>query len=166
MFPKNTISHGLLNLSDHRPLLLNADLHLERTARSSSFLNMWTQHSDFIEDTKANWLMPARGPGLKLLHEKLYRLKQYLNWWNKHKFGNIFVKLKNCELQVSAAESAVLSSPSESKRNVWLNFNLFFPIRWPWKKPVGDKRPILNGELMVRKTPSSFMPLSIESMLG
>lgn len=44
--------------------------------------------------------MPTRHSGLKKLWEKLYRLRQYLGWWNKKVFGNLFHKLQEEEKRV------------------------------------------------------------------
>lgn len=55
----------------------------------------------------ANLSIPSSYFGLKRLWEKLHRLKQYLGWWNRIIFGNIFYKLKEEEQKVVKAEETL-----------------------------------------------------------
>ena len=79
---------------------------------------MWCSHSDFLKEVKANWEIPARTIGMKKLSEKLFRLKQFLKWWNGKMFGNIFQNIKDMEYEVMKAEIEVNNCPNEHNGNV------------------------------------------------
>lgn len=90
LFVKTIISHVMLKVSDHRPLHIETFSHLEQKASTFKFQNMWAVHPNFVKEVEKNWYMPARNKGMLKIREKLFRLKQFLIWWNKKFFGNIF----------------------------------------------------------------------------
>ena len=61
-----------------------------------------------------NWALPARNVGLKKFWEKQHMLKQYLVWWNKNVFGDLFASLKALEAEVVDLELVFYSFPSDS----------------------------------------------------
>lgn len=126
IFSKNTITHGILKESDHRPILVEAWSTSASVKGNFRFQNMWILHLNFLEEVQNNWNLPARSEGLKKIKEKLSRLKFFLKFWNKNTFGNIFDKVKSLEEEVATAESLATSNPSEvNKRNWKEKFDLF-----------------------------------------
>ena len=89
---------------------------------------MWTLHPDFLKEVESNWAMPSRNVGLKKLKEKLFRLKQFFIWWNKHTFGNIFDKVKKFEAEVLTAELAASSNPSVMNAEILKNKQIQFSL--------------------------------------
>ena len=82
---------------------------------------MWSKHENFLQSVKSNWTQPTfQTSGMKKLSEKLYRLKQFLRWWNINIFGNVFTKLKKKELEVNVSESLWISDPSDDNKVVFL----------------------------------------------
>ena len=127
-FTQTTISHGMLQHSDHRPLLLKFLNSFEKPKSSFKFLNMWTLHPDFLKEIEANWNMPARTSGLRKLKEKLFRLKQFLQFWNKKVFGNVFERIKKLEAEVLSAELAASVNPCLSTSEVLKSKKILFDL--------------------------------------
>lgn len=75
---------------------------------------MWLKHPECVKSIESNWNLPARQTGLKKLWEKLHRLKQFLQWWNKHVFGDLFSKLHDEESKVAMAESKYNAEPNDT----------------------------------------------------
>lgn len=71
-------------------------------------------HENFLKEVEKNWNMPASHVGLKKIKEKLFRLKQFLVFWNKKMFGNVFERVKKLELEVANAELQVQNTPIDT----------------------------------------------------
>ena len=74
---------------------------------------MWTLHSDFLRVVKEAWEVVDHGDGLRLLQQKLIRVKAALKSWSRDTFGNIFAALDHWEDEVARAESNYETSPTD-----------------------------------------------------
>lgn len=104
-FTVNKVTHGVRRLSDHKPLLIEMNITDLKRKSSFRFQDMWLKHPDCIKSIEINWSLPTRNKGLHKLWEKLHRLKQFMQWWNKHVFGDLFDRLRTEELKVATAET-------------------------------------------------------------
>ena len=112
-FQRTVTIHGVhTKVSDHRPIFTETFLTEEFKKGPFKFQNMWLLHSSFLSEVNKNWNIPARTFGLKKLKEKLFRLKQFLIFWNKHTFGNIFQNLIQLESDIAQVEEDVFENPS------------------------------------------------------
>lgn len=82
-FQRTVTVHGVhTKISHHRPIFIETFQSGEIRKGSFKFQNIWTLHASFLNEVEKNWGMPARCTGLKKFKEKLYRLKQFLIFWN------------------------------------------------------------------------------------
>lgn len=113
-FASSKVTHGIRRCSDHTPLLIESIINPVRRKGQFRFQDMWLKHPECVKSIESNWNLPARKQGLKKLWEKLHRLKQYLQWWNRHVFENFFSKLQEEEAKVSKAEVNYNVDPSDA----------------------------------------------------
>ena len=111
-FLSHKVIHGVSRNSDHKPLIFYSDVAVQHRKSQFRFQDMWFKHPDCLKVIENNWRIPARNSGMKKLWEKLQRLKQFLKWWNKHVFGNIFHKMKEKEEKVAFHELAYHDNPT------------------------------------------------------
>nr|GLL49523.1 uncharacterized protein LOC109193312 [Ipomoea trifida] len=84
---------------DHSLLLISCELISPHVApKHFVFLNLWTKHDDFFRVVQDSWIEPIDGAPMFVLATKV------LGVWSKGTFGDIFVKLKECEDKVQALE--------------------------------------------------------------
>nr|GMD98094.1 uncharacterized protein LOC109164037 [Ipomoea batatas] len=84
---------------DHSLLLISCELISPHVApKHFVFLNVWTKHDDFFRVVQDSWIEPIDGAPMFVLAIKV------LGVWSKGTFGDIFVKLKECEDKVQALE--------------------------------------------------------------
>ncbi|XP_041995737.1 uncharacterized protein LOC121745859 [Salvia splendens] len=76
---------------------------------------MWVRHESFIKEVEKDWKVPTGARGMVNLQIKLSRLKKCLKIWNKNVFGNIFVKIKQAE--VEAKEAAMIFERNQTPAN-------------------------------------------------
>ena len=114
LFASVKIHHGILKYSDHRPLFVDNCVNMEPRKCPFRFQNMWIKHPSFLDEVRKNWSMPARNSGLRKIKEKLHRLKQFLVWWNKKIFGNVFQKIKNLEDTIALTEVQMNTNPIDA----------------------------------------------------
>ena len=69
---------------------------------------------DFCLDVvKQCWSGSLPGSPLKVLSEKLRKMKQALRQWSRSSFGDIFLEIRSAEQKVAEAELAHDDNPSE-----------------------------------------------------
>ncbi|XP_031112000.1 uncharacterized protein LOC116015972 [Ipomoea triloba] len=84
-FPEAKVEHLPLINSDHAPLLIRSDPHLNTVGRKAFRFNMaWAVHADFINCVKKSW---DSGKGIE---ENKQNTAVALQAWNKNTVGNIF----------------------------------------------------------------------------
>lgn len=120
-YPSLSVKHGVRRSSDHKPLLIDASSFSSCGFKPFRFQNMWIAHHAFLSEVKKNWAVPARGVDMKIFWEKLHRLKQFLRWWNKSFFGNIFDNLKQKEEELAILEERLHLDPSDSNTSLFNN---------------------------------------------
>lgn len=122
----------------------------EKKSGAFRFQNMWLFHPKGIPSIKQNWEMPARHRGLKQLWEKLHRLKQFLGWWNKAKFGNIFQKLKEEEKKVLLAEQVFQEDSNETNqalvRKAASDYQLLLNLEEKYWKQQANCKWLIEGD--------------------
>ncbi|KAL0912744.1 hypothetical protein M5K25_018740 [Dendrobium thyrsiflorum] len=100
-----SVEHLSRSLSDHCPLFVSINLDTCRHLATFMFhfQNMWIQNLDFDCLVNSNWsscLAPDNSiKGMVWFWLKLKRLKQCINWWNKHHFKNLFANIKRWRLR-------------------------------------------------------------------
>ncbi|XP_027183870.1 uncharacterized protein LOC113782162 [Coffea eugenioides] len=108
-----TVRHLGRDPSDHEPLLLSAVTRLDGKPSPFRFLNVWTTKPGFLDVVKQCWSGSLPGSPLKVLSEKLRKMKQALRQWSRSSFGDIFLEIRSAEQKVAEAELAHDDNPSE-----------------------------------------------------
>lgn len=115
-FPMVKVKHLSRITSDHAPLLLNLNVQSDTTPRSFRFLNVWTEHNDFLKFVAGQWSTYPTIGGMRGMYNKLQSLKKDLQHWNKQVFGNIFDKLAAVEREANIQEAIYDSNPTMENR--------------------------------------------------
>ncbi|KAG5605800.1 hypothetical protein H5410_027292 [Solanum commersonii] len=102
--PQTTITHLPSVGSDHCPLLMEMTDREEEHIKYFKFLNCWTDQPNFNDIVRACWEKPVEGNNMWRFHQKLKRLSNTLSSWSRGEFGDIFIKVKEYEERVRAAE--------------------------------------------------------------
>ncbi|XP_071924697.1 uncharacterized protein [Coffea arabica] len=108
-----TVQHLGRDPSDHAPLLLSAVTRLDGKPSPFRFLNVWTTKSGFMDVVRECWSGSLPGSPLKVLSEKLRKMKHALRHWSRSSFGDIFLETWSPEQKVAEAEIAHDDNPSE-----------------------------------------------------
>nr|XP_027096084.1 uncharacterized protein LOC113715980 [Coffea arabica] len=108
-FDVTKVSHLVRGRSDHAPLLIKCGMH---KAHSSSFrfLNVWANHSSFMDVVRDAWQVPVQAGGMLGFHQRLSSVKHKLRCWSRQSFGDIFQTvqvaeetLRHCQEEFDAA---------------------------------------------------------------
>ncbi|XVE49746.1 hypothetical protein DITRI_Ditri01bG0106000 [Diplodiscus trichospermus] len=76
-------------VSDHCPALIQFKSSSFQPAKPFKFYNFWAKHSDFLGVVEESWKLPVKGNPMKILYNKLRRLKPELKKLNKAHFSDI-----------------------------------------------------------------------------
>ncbi|KAI3465771.1 hypothetical protein Pfo_022434 [Paulownia fortunei] len=114
LFHTTRVSHLPRIWFDHSPLLISMNATSVKPVTSFRFLRMWARHHAFKEAVNSSWQQPTNNQGMINLQQKLYRLKQFLRWWNKNIFGDIFENIKKAEQEVANSETKFDNNPCDS----------------------------------------------------
>lgn len=71
------------NTSDHKPILLDLQAHLDLGPIPFRFSPLWTKEPDFMQLVKDYWRQPVNGSPFFVWEEKLRRVKATLKRWAK-----------------------------------------------------------------------------------
>ncbi|XP_022853767.1 uncharacterized protein LOC111375198 [Olea europaea var. sylvestris] len=113
-----TVKHLNKTSSDHSPLLLQWTSDDDLGPRPFRFLNVWTKHHDFLAFVSQKWSLPTHLTEMAALWEKFFRMKQGLNWWNRHVFEDIFLRVRDAEDRVDESEIVFDSDPTPEHRDI------------------------------------------------
>ncbi|XP_027166310.1 uncharacterized protein LOC113766302 [Coffea eugenioides] len=101
------------DLSDHAPLLLSAATRLDGKPLPFRFLNLWTKNPSFLELVKGSWDATSAGSPLRVLSDKMRKVKHALQQWSRSEFGDIFLASRTAEQRVLEAEIVHDNQPSD-----------------------------------------------------
>ena len=65
-------------VSDHCLALIMLQQVSDSPPKPFRFFNFWTKHAQFLKLVEDSWVKPCSGDPMKILHEKLKRMKQEL----------------------------------------------------------------------------------------
>lgn len=80
------------------------------------YLDLWTDHEDFLHVVHESWQEPIQGNPFCVLHQKLKRVSKWLSCWSRQAFGNIYEKPKKLEKQIADLEAALILNNSPEHR--------------------------------------------------
>nr|XP_027061902.1 uncharacterized protein LOC113688298 [Coffea arabica] len=86
---------------------------LDSKPKPFRFLNFWTKNPGFLDVIKGSWAAPSTGSPLRVLSDKLRRVKHALRQWSRSSFGDIFFASRTAEQKVLEAEIAHDNHPSD-----------------------------------------------------
>lgn len=69
IFAQNEVTHAIRRCSDHRPLILCANISIVPRVSNFRFQDMWLLHPDYKSGIRNHWNLPARNSGVKKLRE-------------------------------------------------------------------------------------------------
>lgn len=92
-------------MSDHCPLILKSNSQ-NRGSKPFRFFNCWLEHVGFKGLIESAW-NEFRGFGwnASVLKEKFKFLKQKIKSWNVDVFGNVDIKIKHLEVEISSLDA-------------------------------------------------------------
>ncbi|KAI3474488.1 hypothetical protein Pfo_029398 [Paulownia fortunei] len=114
LFQFTKVTHLPRIWSNHSPLLISVSLQSSKPPSSFRFFKMCTRHHLFLEAISKSWQTPTSSEGMINLQHKLYRLKQFLKWWNRNNFGDIFENIKKAEWDIKISEHNFEEDPTEA----------------------------------------------------
>lgn len=81
--------------SDHAPMVINVDPPIKIGKKPFMFLNIWTEHEQFLNVVRGVWEEEVQGNAMFRFKTKLKKAKAVLKDWNWAVFGNVFERVKN-----------------------------------------------------------------------
>ncbi|XP_019166699.1 PREDICTED: uncharacterized protein LOC109162453 [Ipomoea nil] len=100
--------------SDHSPMVVNMEAQIKMGRKPFIFLNVWSDHEQFMAVVKGVWSQEIQGNAMFRLKTKLKNLRMELKKWNWETFGNIFEKVKEQEEKMETVEKGLQNDPSEN----------------------------------------------------
>ncbi|XP_070029459.1 uncharacterized protein [Nicotiana sylvestris] len=109
IFPKTQVSHLSRVGSDHAPLLVTIEKQHGQKKRYFKFLNLWTEHPEFLEVVNNAWNKEVQGGPFWSFHLKMKNIVAALSMWSKDRIRDIFARTKELEQQVLICEERCLN---------------------------------------------------------
>ncbi|KAH0702373.1 uncharacterized protein [Solanum tuberosum] len=103
--------------SDHAPILLTCGQKTEVTRRPFRFLKFWSEHAEFQQIVKDNWVSEEADVFIRL-KQKMKKTKTALSNWSRVTFGDIFKQLSIREEIVRVKEVLFETSPTTENRKI------------------------------------------------
>ncbi|XP_060182082.1 uncharacterized protein LOC132611715 [Lycium barbarum] len=107
-FDFTTVNHLPSTGSDHAPLLVNCQKEDGNPIKFFKFLNLWVDHSDFLNVVQQAWEENIYGNPLWILHQKLKRTSKVLSVWSRATFGDIYEEVTKMESKIADLENNLL----------------------------------------------------------
>ncbi|XP_060183358.1 uncharacterized protein LOC132613361 [Lycium barbarum] len=115
-FGSTLVTHLSRTGSDHALLLIHAGTEEMNFIKYFKFLNIWTEHEDYLSIVKEAWEINATGNPLQALHQKIKNVCSRLSAWSRIAFGDIYEEPKRLEILIRSLEEAmILDTSSESR---------------------------------------------------
>ncbi|KAH0672952.1 hypothetical protein KY284_024039 [Solanum tuberosum] len=112
-FRETSISHFLRTCFDHAPLLIKCVRENANFVKYLRFLNIWTEHKDYMSVVQDVWNRDQEGNPLQILHQKLKIVSKALSGWSRIAFGDFYEDLKRLEILIKDLEEASINNNSQ-----------------------------------------------------
>lgn len=126
VFATSTVEFLPPEVSDHCLGLVKLCKEVFSPPKPFKFFNFWVRHSEFLDLVKQSWEVPCDGSPMKVLFDKLKRLKFPLRLFNKRYFGNISARVDQKRKELAEAQKKVMNSATselvEAMRNLSAEF--------------------------------------------
>lgn len=86
IYPDTIVQHLPRTYSDHCPILVTLQKHRNPTTKAFRFEKIWSTDPSLVNIIQQSWL---HNPPLE---EAIQNFKENVTHWNRHSFGNIFLK--------------------------------------------------------------------------
>ncbi|KAH0769974.1 hypothetical protein KY290_013955 [Solanum tuberosum] len=94
VFNATSVTHLSRTCSDHAPLLVKMNFDNTHIIKYFKFLNIWIEHTEFLEIVKHSWNEEVVGNPLFVLHQKIKRTCKTLSSWSRQAFCDIYEEPK------------------------------------------------------------------------
>ncbi|KAL3361773.1 hypothetical protein AABB24_014579 [Solanum stoloniferum] len=91
LFNKTVVNHLAIASSDHAPLLVDFTNRVEEFQKYFKFLNIWTEHPEFLEVVRKEWVEECHGNPMWKLHRKLKKTTTALSRWSKVTYFGTYI---------------------------------------------------------------------------
>lgn len=110
-FPTSFVNYMPHASSDHCPALISLDQIPTTSKKSFMFLDMWCQHSSFIEIVREAWNMQIEGTPMYVLVQKLKALKPKLKQLNRLHYSQIEERFQEAHQRLIDCKTAAQVHP-------------------------------------------------------
>ncbi|XP_015169175.1 uncharacterized protein [Solanum tuberosum] len=116
VFNATSVTHLSRTCSDHSPLLVKMNFDNTHIIKYFKFLNIWTEHTEFLETVKHSWNKEVFGNPLFVLHQNIKRTCKTLSSWSRQTFGDISEEPRKLKAQMRILEENSVTNNSEENR--------------------------------------------------
>lgn len=102
-------------VSDHSPLVFECASSSNPCGRPFTFFNFLAQHSKFEQVVAESWVADISSTGLKLVWDKLKRLKGGLKRLHREELADIEHRIEVAREQLSSIQEGLKASPLDSQ---------------------------------------------------
>ncbi|KAK6777573.1 hypothetical protein RDI58_024291 [Solanum bulbocastanum] len=93
---------------DHVRLLVQSSVNSNDFVKYFRFLNIWTEHEDFLNCVRSSWSEGCLLNPMWNLQLKLEKIKARLSIWSREKYGDIYEDTKNIEKNIAEMEQNLI----------------------------------------------------------
>ncbi|KAG5592791.1 hypothetical protein H5410_043305 [Solanum commersonii] len=104
VFGGTTVTHLSRTCSDHAPLMINCDTNSSNHIKYFKFLNVWTEHEEYLPIVQKAWDEAKLATPFFCLHQKIKKVCNHLSSWSRATFGDIFEEPKKLEVLIRSLE--------------------------------------------------------------
>lgn len=116
LYGRTIVNHLASACYDHTPLLAQFSAPYELFVRYFKFLNIWTEHKDFLEVIKNIWEVEYSRNAMWNLHQKLKLTASKFSTWSKEAFGDIYEESKRLEMELIRLENVMIADNDGANR--------------------------------------------------
>ncbi|XP_020573119.1 uncharacterized protein LOC110019685 [Phalaenopsis equestris] len=100
-----------MTASDHRPLLITISASPVKHKASFRYLNMWSSHTDFLNQVSLGWRDCHHSNPLKKLWLLQKKIDKHLSKWNWNVVGDVNLRVKEANKEVLEMEARLEKNP-------------------------------------------------------
>lgn len=115
-FSETTVTHLARTCSDHTPLLIRCIPDVTNHIKYLKFLNICTEHRDYLEVVQNARNGTQQGNPLHTLHQKIKKVSKSLSIWSRIAFGDFYEEPKRLENLIKDLEEASITNNNQENR--------------------------------------------------
>ncbi|XP_020596974.1 uncharacterized protein LOC110036788 [Phalaenopsis equestris] len=129
-FLHTTTTHLSLAGSDHRPLVITIGPKSSYQKGAFRYLNVWSQHKDFLQVVKENWKTESHPDPFICLWLKQKKVGTALKKWSWTTFGDLMMAVDKAEKELQAMEEEHNKGNNDDTALLEANEKVLAAINW------------------------------------